>query len=783
MKPRMMVLILILLLGSPWPRTEGGCRENPTRDSAPHRENPFRDLEWMNIGPTFCGGRVVDIEGYEGRPDKFLAAAATGGLWLTEDGGRTWRSCFHREATASIGDIAVSQADENLVWLGSGESNAQGQSYPGCGVFKSTDNGRSWDAMGLAATRHIARIVIDPVSRDTVYAAAPGSLFSTGPDRGVYKTADGGRTWEKILFVSDQTGVTDLAMDPRNRGVLYAAAWQRERKPWEFRAGGPESGVYKTLDGGKTWTRLEGGFPAGPHVGRIGLAVSRSNPAVVYALVDNLASKDPAAVKRGGPREMVARTTARGGIYFQKRPPRVVDPNQRRFDPNIIGAEVYRSSDYGAHWRKVSLDYLDAMYYTYGFYFGQVRVAPDDENRVYILGVSLYVSTDGGRTYKRLDAGQLPFANALVHRDHHALWIDPGEPLRLLLGNDGGINLSRDGGSSWSKVGSLSISQCYTVIADDEKPANVFVGTQDNGVLYAPQALEGPGGGPQWRMLLGGDGAFVAPLPGNPRTLFAAAQFGALSRLEVGKGHPLPVKPKPPRLFEPYRFNWLAPLLVPRGTAGEILFAANKVLRSRDGGASWEEISPDLSNGKHTGGDTPYATISALAASEIAPGMLYAGSDDGNVWVRAGREAPWRKVSQALPGKWVSRIVASRHRPGRVYLAMNGRVEDDGRAFLFVSENSGMDWESLRSDLPAEPLNSLAEDPDDENVLYLGSDRRLYVSADGGASWLPMQGDMPTVPVSDLFIHRRDKALIVATFGRGVFVLPLSEIKKRLPRR
>ena len=755
-KTLLLGLPLLLLLGLP--RSGAGTEEQRRMP----RGGPFRDIRWRNIGPHFCGGRVVDIEGYPGRPGRFWAAAATGGLWLTEDDGRSWRCAFDREATASIGDIAVFPDDENLVWLGSGESNAQSQSYPGCGVFKSRDRGMSWAHMGLAATRHIARILIDPHNADTVYAAAAGSLFSPGPERGIYKTVDGGRNWEKVLFVSERTGFIDLAMDPTDSRVLYAAAWERRRQPWDFQASGPESGVYKTVDGGRTWARLAGGLPAGPHVGRIGLAVSRSDPAVVYALVDSQESREPVAQK--------------------KRERKTVDPNEQRYDPNIVGAQVYRSNDAGGSWKKVSAGHIADMYYTYGFYFGQVRVAPDDKERVYILGVSLYASSDGGRTFARLDGEQRPYADALIHRDHHALWIDPRDPRRMLLGNDGGINLSRDGGVSWSKVDNLSISQCYTVFVDDEAPANVIIGTQDNGVLAAPLPISLAAGAPNWRMLLGGDGACAALLEGSPRFLFAAAQFGLLVRFEAGKGVAVPVKPKPPGLFEPFRFNWLAPLLAPKSLPGEVLFAAEKVLCSRDRGNSWQEISPDLSRGRNTGGDTPFATITALAASELSPGLLYAGTDDGNAWVRAAAGAPWRKVSQALPGKWVSRIVASRFEAGRVYLAMNNRAEDDERAYIFLSENSGMDWESLRGNLPEEPLNALAEDPDAEDILYLGSDRGLFISLDRGGSWLSLQGDMPTVPVSDIFVHRREKMLVVATFGRGVYILPLSEVRRRAPR-
>ncbi len=812
-----------MLLSSP-PGSGPRQRDDFLASFAHHRrlrQSSFgKALNWKNIGPTFCGGRIVDIEGYENRPDKFWAAAATGGLWLTEDRGRTWRSSFTSEATSSIGDIAVKADDENLVWLGSGESNAQSQSFAGCGVYKSSDGGKTWSPRGLEATRHIARIVIDPQDAETVYVAAAGSLYAAAPERGVYKTRDGGATWERILFVSEKTGFIDLAMDPGNRSILYAAAWQKERKPWNFSESGPESGIYKTSDGGRTWGKLAAGLPSDRDVGRIGLAVSRSNPAVVYALVDNQAAKTVGGSgpegKRSGLRVadleamdaagFLALADERLALFLaENRAPRAFSPiilknfvrsgrlaprliaqmlfdaNDRRLNPNTIGAEVYRSSDAGGHWQKVNRDYIEDMYYTYGFYFGQIRVAPDDENRVYILGVSAYGSADGGRTFTPFASEQSSFADALVHRDHHALWIDPRQPRRMVLGNDGGVNLSENGGQSWSKVTNLSISQCYTVSADDENPANVFIGTQDNGVLMAPRALDISAGLPQWRMLLGGDGAHILPLSGPPRLLFAAAQFGALVRFEAGGKQPVSIKPRPPQLSEPYRFHWLSPLLACRQHPGEILFGANKVLRSRDSGASWQEISPDLSSLKDIDGNTPYGTISAMAASELVPDILYAGTDDGNIWLGREKERHWIKIGQVLPRKPVSRVLASRFQAEKVYVLLNGGKEEDFQPYIFMSENSGRDWESLRGNLPQEPLNALAEDPDMENILFLGSDRGMYISLDGGVSWLSLQGNLPTVPVLDVSIQRRDKVLIAATFGRGVYLLPLAEIKKRLP--
>jgi photosystem II stability/assembly factor-like uncharacterized protein len=804
------------------------AKQNPQEDYltsfARHRDlrrdSLFKNLKWKNIGPTFCGGRVVDIEGYEKYSGKFWVAAATGGLWLTRDQGLTWQTAFENEATASIGDIAVVQNNENLIWVGSGESNSQEQSYSGCGVYKSSDSGRTWKHMGLGETRHIARVLIDPLQPETVYVAAIGPLNQAHRERGIYKTIDNGKTWSKILFISEKTGIIDLVMDPNNRNTLYAAAWQKERKPWNFVESGLESAIYKTVDGGSSWEKCGGGFPQNRAIGRIGLAVSRSNPRVLYALVDNqeakISGQTPGGLTRSG--LSVASIAAMGNDQFlalndeqlglfliENLAPKVYSPlilkgfvssgrfspqliaqmlfdaNDRRVNPNTIGAEVYRSNDQGQHWTKVNCDYIEDMYITYGFYFGQIRVAPDNENTVYILGVSAYRSDDGGRTFKKIGSETGNYAEALVHRDHHALWIDPKNPRCLILGNDGGINLSYDGGNSWSKVTSLSISQCYTVTVDDERPANIFIGTQDNGVLTASYDLGINAGQPAWRMLLGGDGAFVAPLPGNAKILFAAAQFGALVRFDAEKSKPIPIKPKSPQLFEPYRFNWLSPLLASRQYPGTLYFAANKVLQSKDNGYSWQDISLDLSKLKNIDGNTPYATITAIAESELNPDILYAGTDDGNVWLRAGRESRWQKISQALPQKRVNRVLASKYQAEKVYLIMNGSKEDDNLSYIFVSENSGQDWESLRANLPAEPLNVLLEDPQQKNILYLGSDRGVYISLDEGGSWISLQGNLPTVPVTDMAIQRRDKTMIIATYGRGVYILPLAEIKQRLP--
>jgi len=778
-------------------------------------QSAFRGLVWHNVGPLRCGGRVVDIEAYEKRPQTFWVAAASGGVWRTDDGGRNWKALFDRQPTCSIGDIALSTLDEDVAWVGTGEANSQSNSYAGAGVFKTEDGGASWQHMGLAGTRHIARVLVDPLDPNIVFVAALGDLVASSPERGVFRTLDGGKTWEKVLFVSERSGVVDLAMDPGNRRILYAASWEKERRPWNFIEGGGESAIFKSVDGGQTWKKCVSGFPQGRDTGRIGLAISRSNPAVIYALLDNQAAKTEGKARSGltidGVAEMdvdrflrlpdetllrflkenkapdvysaaMLKNFVRSGTLSPAFIARMLfADNDRRLNPNIIGAEVYRSDNRGETWRKVNRGYVEDMYFTYGFYFGQIRVAPDDENTVYIMGVSLFASSDGGRTFRKI-AGEgkgETFAESLVHRDSHALWIDPGNPRWMLLGTDGGVNLSVDRGATWTKLLGPAISQCYTLAVDSGQPPRVYIGTQDNGVQAAvlPESIMETF---DWQMLLGGDGAFVVPVTAEPDIFFAAAQFGALYRCDARVRKISPVQPRSPAEFDPYRFNWLAPALASVHDPHVLLFGANKLLRSAGLGENWEEISPDLTDRRNIDGNVPYGTLTTISESSVRQGLIYAGTDDGNVWLTRDGGRHWRKISQALPSCWVTSLVASRFAPETVWLTMSGRFIGDERPLAFVSENGGLDWEDISSTLPHEPLNTIVEDPLRQGVLYLGSDRGAYISRDNGGSWESLRGDLPTVPVLSLAIHPARRLLFAATFGRGVYALPLSEMHRIL---
>jgi photosystem II stability/assembly factor-like uncharacterized protein len=703
----------------------------------------FKTLEWREIGPYFVGGRIDDIEAYENNPYKFYIAAASGGLWVTENNATTWTPIFHHESSITIGDIAISQTDENLIWVGTGEQNSSRSSYAGTGVFKSTDGGKTWKNMGLTDTHHIGRVIIDYEDNNIVYVAAIGHLYTYNEERGLFKTTDGGKTWEKILYISPKTGVIDVVMHPKNRNILFAAAWQRERKAWNFWEGGQESGIYKSIDKGETWEKIGNGFPQTGYIGRIGLAVSPSNPDVVYAFLDNQEPK----------------------------------PGRRFRD--IKGAEIYRSNDGGETWTKTHRYYLDEVNFTYGYYFGNIRVAPDNEDVIYVLGVPLVKSTDGGITFK--DASHLGRGGIMgdVHMDMHALWINPKNPRHLLLGNDGCLNISYDEAATWQKIDNIPLAQCYTIHYDNQKPYHVYTGLQDNGINCGPSDFKLGRRENIWQMILFGDGGFVQPQPDDPSVVYASIQYGNIFRVELKEKKKRKfIKPKSPDKKSPYRFNWLAPFLISPYNPHTLYMGGNKVFKSVDRGDNWQEISPDLSNQQHTDGDVPYATIVSLDESPLYPGLLYAGTDDGNVWVKKGTQANWEKINRGLPEKWVTRIVASKYKKERVYVTLIGYREDDFKTYVYASEDYGKTWTSIEGNLPEEPVNVVREDPVNENILYLGTDLTVYVTIDRGSTWHSLKNNLPTNAVYDLRIHPRENELIIGTHGRGVFILPVKYIQQ-----
>jgi photosystem II stability/assembly factor-like uncharacterized protein len=701
----------------------------------------FKKLEWREIGPYFVGGRIDDIEAYENNPYKFYIAAASGGLWVTGNNATTWTPIFDHESSITIGDIAISQTDENLIWVGTGEQNSSRSSYAGTGVFKSIDGGKTWKNMGLTDTHHIGRVIIDYEDNNIVYVAAIGHLYTYNEERGLFKTTDGGKTWKKILYISPKTGVIDVVMHPKNRNILFAAAWQRERKAWNFWEGGEESGIYKSIDGGETWEKIGGGFPQNKYIGRIGLAVSPSNPNVVYAFLDNQ------------------------------------EPKPGTKDRQVKGAEIYRSNDGGETWTITHYYYLDGVVFTYGYYFGNIRVAPDNEDVIYILGVPLLKSTDGGRTFK--DASHLERGGGMgdVHVDMHALWINPKNPKHLILGNDGCLNISYDEAATWQKIDNIPLAQCYTIHYDNQDPYFVYTGLQDNGVNRGPSDFKPGRRENTWQMFIFGDGGYILPQPDDPTTVYAAVQYGSIFRVEIKKKKKSQfIKPKSPDEKSLYRFNWLAPFLISPYNSHTLYMGGNKVFKSVDRGDNWQEISPDLSNQQHTDGDVPYATIVSLDESPLYPGLLYVGTDDGNVWVKKGVQAKWEKINRDLPNKWVTRIVASKYKKERVYVTLIGYRDDDFKTYVYASEDYGNTWTSIKGNLPEEPVNVIREDPVNEDILYLGTDLTVYVTIDRGITWYSLKNNLPTNAVYDLRVQPRENELIIGTHGRGVFILPVKYI-------
>lgn len=717
----------------------------------------FKSLNYRNIGPTRESGRFVDIAVPVQQKHTFYAAAATGGLWKTTNNGQTFTPLFTDENVFSIGDVAVAPSDPNLVWLGSGEANNSRTTYYGDGVYKSTDGGRTWKNMGLAESHHIGRIIIHPADPDVVYVAALGHLYSENPDRGLYKTADGGLTWTKVLGVVEggrAIGCVDVVMDPSNPDVLYAATYDRLRKFWTYDIGGPGSGVHKTTDGGKTWTKLAGGLPGGL-LGRIGLAIYPRNSDILYAEIENVNKPGMDADKRW--KEIQKGKTSSG----------------------MINGEIYRSDDAGATWVKVSPDKQN-IGGNPGYYYGQIIVDPADDKHVYVLSVGVLESRDGGKTWKA------PF---VFGGDNHALWIDPADSAHMILGFDHGLGVTWDGGKSWAHPDNLPIGQMVAVDFDNSRPYNVAGGLQDNGSVMGPSTKKGGGSIrlEDWTVTGGGDGMMNVFDRRTNRYLYNESQFGVIQRLDPATGEAKSIAyDKKSGL----RFNWNSPIIVSAHNPGVVYHAGNLVLKSVNRGETWTEISPDLTTNdpaklpNKTGGDgnIQACTVTFMAESRLQAGLLWAGTDDGLVWMTKDDGKNWTKVSDNIAGRpagyWVSRVEASPSDPARAYAAYSGFRNDDFRPFIYKTTDSGATWTAISNGLPNETVNVVREDPRNPNLLFAGTDGAVYASWDGGGHWTKMKGNMPTQPVHDLQIHPRDRDLIVATHGRSIWIADISALEE-----
>lgn len=709
-------------------------------NAATYDSATLSEFVWRPIGPAVTSGRIVDLavaEGPEsrvgGRLGKIMyAASASGGVWKTVNAGTTWEPVFDKQSTSSIGDIALAPSNPQIVWVGTGEANNQRSSSWGDGVYRSENGGKTWEFMGLRASQHIGRIVIHPTNPDIVYVAAVGPLWADGGERGLYKTLDGGKSWKPVLTISPYTGITDVAMDPADPNIMYAAALQRQRKAYSFVGGGPESGIYKSTDGGDTWRKVTEGLPK-RDIGRIGLSISRSQPRTVYASLET-------------------NTT-----------------------------EVYRSDDYGESWTK------KGTYLQFPWYMGQIRVDPEDPDRVYELGVPLFVSEDGGMTSH-------PIAQS-AHVDYHAMWIDPVDPDHFVVGNDGGVYITYDRGQTMDFVSNLPVAQYYAIGLDNRIPFYyVYGGLQDNNSWAGPSQTRNRQGitNSDWYVTVGGDGFYSAVDPTDLNTVYAESQNGGIIRYDVRTGEQKTIQPQA-KFGEPnLRYNWSVPIVISPHDHNTVYFGAQYLFRSPNRGDSWEQLGGDLTRaldrdklplmGKTWGkdavarhaGTADFGNISTIDESPLRRGLVYVGTDDGVIQVTRDGGATFTRIDK-FPGvpdmTYVSRVVASARDEGTVYATFDGHRNNDFKPYVLESRDYGKTWTSITSNLPLSSVQVIREHPRAANLLFVGNEIGAYYSGNGGRTWSRLQYNLPTVPVHDIRIHPRENDLVIGTHGRGIFII------------
>lgn len=870
--PRVLIVLVLAFYGfsqmvsqaqGPGGGQGNNARPTPTPTPTPINESKdplLRGFRWRSIGPASMGGRIDDFAVVESDPYTMYIGFATGGVWKTVNNGTTWEPIFDIYPTSSIGDIAVCQSDPNIVWVGTGEPNNRQSSSFGDGIYKSTDAGKTFTNVGLKDTQSIARVIIDPKDPNVVYVAALGHLFGPNKERGIYKTTDGGKTWVNIKFIDENTGFTDIVMDPADNKTLYAASYQRRRVAWGFNGGGPGSGLWKTTDAGKTWAKLEGnGLPEGL-LGRIGIDIARSNPNILYAQIEVGASTGTGVPEeqtgtagqpaQEGQASQAAGQGGGGGRQQGNQPP----------DPKKAG--IWRSDDKGKTWRFVSNENNRPMYYS------QIRVDPSNPETVYTGGLNFSKSLDGGKTFKNL-AG-------VAHSDHHAIWINPKNGNHVLVGNDGGLDVTYDQGDTFEFVNTIAAAQFYAISADMRKPYYVCGGLQDNGSWCAPNTMRTGGGGfgggggtgvtnAEWFRIGGGDGFYTQQDPTDHNIVYYESQDGAVSRLDLRTGQSRSIRPRgpgnprgrggfgggqgapggaggaagapaagqpdqqqmlammqaagfgggnpfqsnivpaPPQ-NERIRFFWNTPILLSPHNPRIVYVGGNKLFKSLDRGDTWT-ASPDLT--KNVGrsklpimdvpGDKPMASkhdgaasfsnIVTIAESPLMPGVLWVGTNDGNVQVSKDGGATWTDVSKNVPvlasfNHHVSRVEASHFDAGTCYVTVDAHRADDHKPYVYITKDYGATWQSISNNLPAVGnVNVIREDLKNKNLLFVGTEYGLFVSLNGGAEWKPFMTNLPTVRIDDLLIHPRDNDLIAGTHGRGIWICddisPLQQMNEK----
>ncbi len=705
---------------------------------APLTPELWQELRFREIGPAVTGGRIHDVEAVPTDPSTIYVATASGGLWKTTNNGTTWASIFDNQAVSTFGDIAIAPSNPDVIWAGTGEQNNRQSTSWGNGVYRSRDAGKTWTHLGLVETRHIGRVVVHPTNPDIAYVAALGNLWKSNPERGVFLTTDGGRTWTNVLYVDTLTGAVDLVMDPADPNTLYAATYQRLRRTWGFNGGGPGSGIHQSTDGGRTWRRLTNGLPSGA-VGRIGLAIAASNPRVLMATIEHRSA---------------------GGTY--------------------------RSTDGGGTWRKVNNLNPRPMYYS------QIRIDPRDEDRVYVLGTQSYTSEDGGATFRELPTA--PTYDVGVHADHHALWIDPNNTKHFFLAGDGGLYQTWDRGATYDKINNFAIAQFYDIGLDMREPYFVYGGLQDNHSWMGPSATRHWEGifNDDWREIGFGDGMYHQPDPTSHRYIYSNSNDGGFTRVDAETGDILDIVPAPPKGEPEYRWDWDTPTLVSRHDPRVVYLGGNRLFISHDRGVSWERTA-DLSRQidrdtlplmgvrgsepmlSKNDGESSFGEITTIAESPLDPKILWVGTDDGNVQVSRDGGQTWTEVSRNVrgvpPGTYVSRVTASRAGPGVAYATFDAHRDGDFAPYAFRTEDFGRTWASRATGLPSGSVNVIAEHQANAQLLFLGTEHALWVSNDAGGTWVRFMPNLPTTLYDDIEIQPRDNDLVLGTHGRSIWIL------------
>jgi photosystem II stability/assembly factor-like uncharacterized protein len=757
-------LLALLFVSAFWPGFASGQDR--------FNEDLLKNFKFRNLGPFRAGSWVTSFA-VPSLPLKehlytFYVGTRNGGVWKTVNNGTTFAPIFDSQARLSIGAVAVAPSNASIVWVGTGEAYCARSSNPGDGIYKSIDAGKTWKNMGLEDSHHIVRIAIHPKNPDIVYVAAMGHLFTNNTERGVFRTRDGGQTWDKVLYVSDKIGAIDLVMVQANPNILYAALYDKIRLPWHYEIGGPESAIYRTIDGGTSWKKLGGGLPSG-RVGRIGLDVFQKNPDILYAVVENANRRAPTqqeidlAKKRG---------TGLGEL--------------------TAGNEVYRTDDGGRSWRKVNAGYEAALNKA-PYSFNELKMDQNDSNTVYITGQSLASTNDGGKTWKGLSWP----SNGVFEKafgDWRAMWVDPQNSDRLIFGSDGGVYISYDRGVTCHHCYNIPLGEFYAIGVDMEDPYNIYGGMQDH------DSWKGPSNGwageitlSDWVTVGGGDGMYNCIDPSDSRWVYNNREFGAMWRFDQTLGIQTTITPRRLQGKEPLRFNWTPPIMLSPHNPAIVYTGAQVLLRSLDRGDHWTEISPDLTTNEKAkqggAGNITYCTITTLSESPVQPGLIWVGTDDGKVQVTQDGGAAWKDCTAKIASAggpdnfWVSRVLASPHDAGTAFAAKTGLRFDDFRACLYQTTDYGETWASIVGNLPQNSVNAIVQDRKNASLLFVGTEQGVYVSIDGGKKWVPFKNNMPWVKVTDLIIHPRESDLVAATYGRGLYITnitPLQELNESL---